>query len=387
MKYLIGLIIVALVIWGGYTLLQDAGTGGNTIKIGLSAPLTGEAASLGEGFAAGAKLAVKEINDAGGIDGRKIELIIEDDQCSSKGVNAITKLVEVDRVVAMVGPLCSAAAGPGLPIAQEAGVPVIVIGSAPHLTVIGDFIYRNYPSDSFQGKFAADYIFNNLEKKKAAVVYVKNDWGQGIADVFMERFKELGGEIVHDEGVPQDTTDLRTTFTKVKAETPDVLYTPLYPAGGIAALKQIKELGIETTVVGGDAFAGEEIWQVPEAEGILYTVAKISNPEEFQAKVKEETGISPGTYTPFSYDAVKILAKVIEKVGTDQELIKAELARITYRDAVAVPLVEFDDKGDLKEAEFEVMMIKNGKAEAVMKKDGDTMKKDDDVMEKKDDTE
>lgn len=363
MKIIIGIIIVIAVVLVGYNILRGPTTE-EPIKIGLSSPMTGEAASLGEGFSAGAQFAVKEINDAGGIKGRKIELIIEDDQCSSRGVNAITKLVEIDKVTAIVGPLCSAAAGPGLPVAQKAGVPVLVVGSAPHLTKIGDYIFRNYPSDAFQGKFAAEYIFNTLNKKKVAVMYTNNDWGAGINGVFVERFKQLGGQVLYDEAVTQDSSDLRTVIAKAKATKPEVIYFPAYPTNGVAGLKQMKELGITVPIIGGDGFDAEEIWRVPEAEGLLYTVAKTNYPEEFQKRVKAATGKEANViYTAYAYDAVKIFEAVIGKVGTDRKAIRDELARTIYKEAIAVPVVEFDEQGDLKEATFEVRVVKNGKPE------------------------
>ena len=271
-KWVIGVLVVVAIIavaYGAYNKKGGAPVEAAPIKIGLSSPMTGEAASYGEGFSAGAELAVREINEAGGINGSLIELIIEDDQCSAKGVNAVSKLVTVDAVTAIVGPMCSAAAGPGLPIAQNAGVPVIVVGSAPHLTKVGDYIFRDYPSDAFQGKFAAEFLYNDLGKRKAAIIYTKNDWGMGIQEVFAKRFVELGGEVVYNEGVVQDSTDLRTQLTKAKEAGPDVLYFPVYPQNGAAGFKQAKELGLEATIVGGDSFEGEETWQIPEAEGIF----------------------------------------------------------------------------------------------------------------------
>ena len=179
-KIIIGIVAVVLIVVGISYFSKNSSqpTSKEPIKIGLVAPMTGEAASYGEAAFGGATLAVKEINDAGGIKGRKIELVVEDDRCSSAGANAISKLVSIDNVTAFIGPVCSASAGPGLPIAQNDKTPVIIIGaSAPALTKIGDYIFRNYPSDTFQGKFAAEFVYNTLGKKKTAVIFVKNDWG------------------------------------------------------------------------------------------------------------------------------------------------------------------------------------------------------------------
>ena len=362
-KIIIGIVAVVLIVVGISYFSKNSSqpTSKEPIKIGLVAPMTGEAASYGEAAFGGATLAVKEINDAGGIKGRKIELVVEDDRCSSAGANAISKLVSIDNVTAFIGPVCSASAGPGLPIAQNDKTPVIIIGaSAPALTKIGDYIFRNYPSDTFQGKFAAEFVYNTLGKKKTAVIFVKNDWGQGIRDIFVERYKQLGGEIVYDEGVIQDATDLKTQITKAKTTNPDILYFPVYPKNGVAGLKQIKQLGLTATVVGGDISFEKSIIELPEAEGVLYTEGKTNNPADFQAKVKQVSGKNTNIVAPYAYDAIKILVKVMEKVGTNQKSIRDELAKIVYRDSIAIPIVEFDVNGDLKAAEFVVKVIRKG---------------------------
>lgn len=376
-KVVIGVVVlVALGFWG-YQSMQKAPAQNEVkvnpketgpIKIGVALPLTGEAAAYGEASIGGAQLAVKEINDAGGINGRMIELIIEDDTCApAGGATAVQKLVEANKVTALVGPLCSAAAGAGLPIAQSNGVPAIVIGSAPNLTKIGDYIFREYPSDSFQGKYIADFVYNTLGKKKVASIYVKNDWGQGVNDVFVARFKELGGEVVANESVLQDSRDLRTAVLKVKTSKPEAIFFPVYPGNAVAGLKQMKDAGLNVPIISGDVFADESIWKVKESAGVIYVQAKTNNPEDFQSKVKalDTTGKVTviNVFAPYTYDAVKIFAKAIEKVGTDKVAIKNEMAKMSYA-GLAVPLVEFDENGDLKVAQYEILVIKNGKPEA-----------------------
>ncbi len=369
-KTIIWLIIVLIVIVGGYFLIKgNQPTSTEPIKIGLSTPLTGEGASFGEAMLGGAQLAVKEINDAGGILGRQVELVVEDDKCNSTGASVFQKLIEIDKVVAITGPICSAAAGPGVPIAQKAGIPVVLNGaSAPGLTKVGDYIFRDYFSDAFQGKFAAEYFFNTLKKNKAAVIYVKNDWGQGIKEVFVNRFKEIGGQVVFEEGVVQDMKDFRTLLVKAKAANPDSFYLPIYPANAAGALKQIVELGIKLPVLGGDAFGAEEVFRIKEAQGVLYVEIKTTAPEDFLAKVKSVTGKTPLSFTPFAYDAVKIVAEAIRQAGsTDGKAIRDKLATMVYKDSVATPTIEFDSNRELKSPDYNVMIINNGQAEKYTK--------------------
>ncbi len=355
------IVIIVLIIWGIIALEDNTSKETGPIKIGVSLPLTGEAASYGEGGMGGLQLALKEINETRGADARKIELIIEDDQCDSTGSTVFNKLVNVDKVVAIIGPLCSAAAGPAIPVAQNAGIPTIIWASAPNLTQTGDFIFRTYPSDSFQGIFSAEHIKNTLGKSKVAIVYVKNDWGQGLHDVFVKKFTELGGTIVFDEGVAQDTKDLKTIMSKVKAANPDLVYYPMYPAGAIAGLKQAKTIGLNVPFFSGDAFDTNEVL-VPESEGVQYSIFKVNNPDEFTAKVKELTGgKTTNLMTPLTYDGLKILVSIIDKVGTDNKAIQAELAKLSYK-GVSLPLIELGADRELKAADFVIKEIKGGKA-------------------------
>ena len=369
LQIIIGIIIIIVIV---VLVVVFSGEKGEkeTIKIGVILPLTGEAASAGENSLAGIVLAVKEVNDKGGILGRKIELIIEDDKCSSEGVNAMNKLINIDKVVAVLGPACSASGGPALPIVQENKIPAVITASAPHLTKIGDYIFRVYPSDTFQGEFAAEYIFNELEKKKVAVIYVKNDWGQGLRDVFVQKFKELGGEIISDDAVTQETKDFRTQLTKIKSSEAEILYFPVYPANGIAAFKQIKELGFDIPVIGADSFSWEEVIKSDYGDGILFTLAKFDTPEDFKSKINSLSGyenLEVMYAAPLYYDAAKVMLEAIEKAGKlDKQSIRDALARTSYK-GVSLPLIEFDDNGDIKTAVYEVQIIRDKKSETYEK--------------------
>ncbi len=356
-----GILVVVLLAIGWWAVRGDRERESGPIRIGASLPLTGEAASLGEQMKAGLDVALKEINDAGGLGGRLVEIVYEDDKCSNAGASTFNKLISIDNVVAIIGPLCSAAAGPAVPIAEQSNVPTLLWASAPALTA-GEYIFRTYPSDSFQGKFSAEYIFNVLGKKKVAVLYVKNDWGQGLTDVFVERFGELGGAVSLSEGMDQNSTDVRTTLLKIKATAPEALFAPLYPAGGTAAVKQMKQLGLSIPVIGGDAYGAEEFVSTPEAAGTLFTEGKF--PEQsaaFKEKIKSITGFESGVFTPLAYDTLKVLARVIERVGTNSQDIKEGLTQVSFTGGLSSPLIEFDQRGDLKQAEFTVKIVEGGK--------------------------
>ncbi len=361
------LFILAVLLIAGCNSNQDNNVVETTspIKVGFMAPLSGEATSYGQNSIAGAQLAVNEFNAKGGVNGRKIELIAEDDKCSAEGVNAIQKLINLNDVTGIIGPACSGSGGPALPIAQAAGVPTVIISaSAPHLAKIGDYIFRIYPSDAFQGKYAAEFMYNTLGKKKVAIVYVQNDWGQGIKEVFIKRFEELGGEVVLDAGVAQDARDFKTEITKMKTNGAEIAYIPLYPASGIAAVKQMKELNVNIPIFGGDSFAGDEFIKSEYTDGVIYSVAVVNTPEDFKARVRSVSGfenLNPNLFASLGYDAANVLLNGIKRAGTDKVAIKNVLQQ-TSMQGVSTELIEFDQDGDLKKAEYEVKVVKNKEA-------------------------
>lgn len=364
MKKIIWLVVLVLILIVIYAVSGGSPKGDETgpIKIGYVGPLTGELASVGEPGAGGAELAVKEINDAGGVLGRQLELIEEDDACSAKGLNAITKLVQVDKVVAITGPDCSPSAGPGVPVAQEAGVPVVIRwASAPGLTFIGDYVFRVYPSDAAQGVFVSHALIEKFKVQKAAILYVQNDWGKGLHDVFVKAYPELGGTVVYDEGILPDASDLRTQLEKVKASGAQAIFFPVFPTQAVPGLKQAKELGLKMPIIGGDAFDADEILKAPSAEGVYYLIGQVDNAADFQAKVTEVTGKKSDKITAaMAYDGVKVIAAAIAKAGsTSGAAVRDALAATNYN-GISAPTISFDQNGDLKDPRILIKQVKNG---------------------------
>ena len=365
MKWILGIIIVLLVVWGIYSAVQEPKQAtGEPIKIGFIGPLTGDASSIGTVNRAGVELAVEEVNKAGGVNGRPLEMIYEDGQCNAKAaVSAANKLINVDKVPVIIGGLCSTETAAFGPTAMQNKVIAFAYGSsAPKLNELGKYFFRSYPSDAFQGKFGAEYAYNDLGAKKVAVLYHISDYGTGIKDVFEQRFKELGGEIVVEEGAPQESRDYRTALSKIKNSNPDLIYMPTYPDGAIVAVKQAQELGIKTKLLGADAWDDPNLQKEVSGRGDLVFTAVVNlSPEDFKAKVLAKTGgdqVPLGT--PNAYDNVKIIAQVMKKVGLDTDKIQEELHKIKY-DGISGH-IEFYANGDLAVANYVVKRIENGKS-------------------------
>jgi branched-chain amino acid transport system substrate-binding protein len=361
---------VAVILCGGlsYYFSDAFSRESGAIKIGLSLPLTGEAASYGEASRAGFELALKEINDAGGINGRPLALIYEDDKCDSSGASVFQKLISIDHVTAIIGPLCSAAAGPAVPIASSANIPTLLVASAPGLTGGDDSIFRDYPSDSMQGSFIADYVYKNLGKHSAAILYVKNDWGAGLEQVFKKRFMELGGTIVFDDGAPQDATDVRSMVTKMKLSKPDVIFLPAYPSLAINVLKDMHDLGMKIPVIGGDALVGDEFLKSGIANGVLVVTGSVNNPDAFQARIhaREGDNVAISIFTPVAYDALSVLAQVMREKGTNASAVIDGLKKLHYTKGVSFPEISYDHNGDLLSATYDVNIVRGTKLEKVV---------------------
>ena len=337
------------------------------IKIGVIAPLSNEAVTIGEAVAAAVTISADEINAEGGINGRQIELIIEDGQCSGKPASdAANKLINADNVVAIIGGTCSAETSAFVDQSENAQIPTVsYCSSAPALTDAGDYFFRTYPSDSFEGVYAAQIMKNDLGVNKVAVLYTNDDWGVGIQETFINEFESLGGEVVNVESFPKSGRDFRTQLAKIKANNPDGIYFPGFTEASIPAVNQIQEIGFDDdfVVFGANAWADPKIWEeVGEAgEGAMYITSRTPESSEFDAKLVA-AGATPTLCAPQAYDTVKIVAETIRKVGTKGEDIKNELYKTNYQGGVSSDQITFDENGDLLGAEYEVYVVQSGKA-------------------------
>ncbi len=337
------------------------------IKLGFVAPLTGDAAGLGENMKVAMQIAIDEINAKDGIKGRKLEVVYEDGKCNAKdAVSAGTKLIEIDKVAAIVGGLCSGETLAMAPLAEKAKVPLISSSSTnPKITDAGDYIFRFIPSDLFQGVYAADYLTKTKGLKKIALLSCLSDWCVGLRDVFKKQAEANGATIVAEESFKPDARDLRSQLTKIKATKPDALYFPSMTEGALVGFKQMKELGVKTLVLGGD---GWDDVKIPNegggsVEGGQYTItANRSLPDSFTSEMKKRNADKDlNTYSPRVYDIVNVLAGIMGKVGTDGTKIKNELYNIKNYQGIADEY-SLDKNGDVETAKFIIKEFKGGKA-------------------------
>lgn len=333
---------------------------GEPIKIGGLAPLTGSVAVYGTANQNGANLAFKEINAAGGIlDGRLIEFNTLDEKGdTTEAVNGFNKLMG-QGVVALLGDVTSK---PTLAVADEAataGLPMITAtATAAAVTDAGDNIFRVCFLDPFQGMTMANFAADNLGAKTAAVLYnTGDDYSQGLAQAFKETAEAKGITVTSFEGYGEDDKDFKSQLTSINQKKPDVIFLPDYYAKVALIAAQVKEIGCEAIMLGGDGW-----------DGVLTTVASpevvegayfcnhysIDDPnEKTQAFVKNYEATyneKPNSFAALAYDTAYILADAIDRAGsTESEAIIKALAETSYEGVTGK--ITFNEKGDpIKEA-------------------------------------
>ena len=357
MKKLLLAIIAVLIIIGLYFGLRPPQpTSTEPIKIGVLYPLTLEAAAWGDPAKRGAELAIKEINDAGGVAGRQLQAIYEDSQCNPTiGVNAANKLINLDQIKFIVGDICSPVVMPMAPIAEKNKVIVIAQGSSPNITQAGDYIFRNWPSDEYQGEVMARFTLNDLSFRRLAVLVETQEYTLGLANAFIENFEKLGGKIVIKEAFNTRDRDFRTQLLKIKSANVDAIYISTTIAYGKIA-RQMKELNTTLPILGGDAVGTKEVLEDAggSLEGAYYSFPFFDEKSEVIQNFQRKHAALFGAESPLvnvsahGYDAVKLLAKALNqcdpKFTTD--CMKNELYQIKNFPGVSGETT-FDQNGDV----------------------------------------
>ncbi|MFA6064403.1 MAG: ABC transporter substrate-binding protein [archaeon] len=370
-KIVIGVIIIlAIVLVEGAVAINFSSSTGlfalpaeKEILIGVIQPLTGNAANFGQSGKAALLLAQEEINSNGGINGNKIKLIFEDSHCSSEAATtAAQKLIEVDRVSAIIGGNCSSETLAIAPIAEKAKVLVLSNGSSsPAISDSGDYIFRDYPSDSVSGKIAAEYAYNVLGARSAAILYWQSNWPMGIKKVFKETFENLGGKVILEDSFSTGSIDMKTQLTKIKNSKVDVVYFLAMTTESLTGVQQAKQIGLETQMIGGEPWDDQALWDSAKdaGEGKIFVAPKASENEWFINELtKQNTQNIPGAAQ--AYDALKIIANAITKCGTNGTCEKDYLYAMPEYNGISGK-IQFDSKGDLKNPLFTIKKIENGK--------------------------
>lgn len=304
----------------------EAGSGVNTneIRIGQFGSMTGSEATFGQSTDKGIRLAFDAKNAAGGVKGRKLVLITEDNQGKPEEAAALVKkLITQDKVVTILGEVASTRSRAAAPIAQQYKVPMISPSSTnPKVTQVGNYIFRVCFIDPFQGSVMARFGHDHLKLKKVAVLKdLKSDYSLGLSEFFIKKFKELGGQVVAEQTFQSGDQDFKAQLTQIRGSNPDGIFIPAYYTEVGLIARQARELGIKAVLLGGDGWGSQKLFEIGQAavEGSYFsnhyaTESTNTATQEFVKRYQEKyKGEIPDGLAAAGYDAALILIQALEK--------------------------------------------------------------------------
>lgn len=331
-----------------------------TIDIGFIGSLTGQGSLTGIQSLAAAQLAVDDLNALGGIHGKTIRLFSEDGGCTREGGNqAAQKLVDRG-VYGIVGGLCSAESTGLIDVIDSYMIPTIsYCSSATNLSGASDYFFRVYPSDIFQGVYAADYIKNSLDIQDVSIVYIDDAWGQSLREVFTDSFTEQGGTIASEYTLTDDPLSIENMWKDIMGDNVDLVYFLGFDEGTHFALSHLN--GDEDFILfGADGWDNVDLWSrldVPYMN-VLYTVVDTSEYQlAFAEKMKARGIYNIASCVPQAYDAIKVLANAFSQNMDDPMNITPFLRDMNYTQGVSKRQINFDDKGDISQTRYVVKKV------------------------------
>jgi branched-chain amino acid transport system substrate-binding protein len=314
---------------------------GDTIKIGGNLELSGAVASYGSSINDGAELAIKEINDAGGINGKQIEYIVKDNKSeSSEATSVAINLVTQEGVVAMVAPATSGNTQATVQIANDNKVPIVTgSGTNELITVnedgsVNEYAFRTCFIDPFQGIVAANFATDELKAKNVAIYTdSSSDYAKGLAAAFKAQLEENGGKVVKEEAYVADDVDFKSTLTNLKGANPDFIFIPGYYEEVGLIVKQARELGITVPLMGADGWDSPTLLELAGADALNNTYItnhySSGDPDDkiqdFVKAFEAENGSAPNAFHALGYDTIYYLKDAIERAGdnvTGEEIAK-----------------------------------------------------------------
>lgn len=348
-----------------------SGGSGDAILVGEFASLTGKEATFGISSHEGTQLAIEEINASGGVLGKQIKLITEDDQSKAgEPANVVNKLISKDGVVAVLGEVASSRSLEAAPICQQNSIPMISPASTnPKVTETGDYIFRVCFIDPFQGTVMANFATNTLKAKKVAVFTdVKSDYSKGLAKFFKEGFTKAGGTIAAELDFNGGDKDFKGQLTAIKNAAPDAVFVPGYYTDVALICIQAKQLGLNVPLFGGDGWESETLVKIggKDVEGHYFSTHYASDAASpkvtafVEAYKKRYNGKVPDAMAALGYDSAMFLADAIKRAGTTEgPKLRDALAATKEFDAVTGKMAMNAQRDAVKAAV--ILQVKDGK--------------------------
>ncbi|MDQ3472453.1 MAG: ABC transporter substrate-binding protein [Acidobacteriota bacterium] len=355
---------------------QPSGGGDDKVRIGVFMSLTGDTANFGISSTNGIKMAADEVNATGGINGKQIELLVQDDRSdASEAATIVTKFVTQDQVHAILGEVASSRSIAAAPIAQNAKIPMLTPSSTnPEVTRKGDYIFRSCFIDPVQGAAIAQFAARTLNAKRGALmVDRKNDYSTGLEKVINDVFTRLGGQIVVTQSYQAADQDFNAQITSIKGANPDVIFVPGYYGDVGLFAKQARDKGITVPIVGGDGWDSPSLYQIGGAALNGCYFSNHYSPDDadplvqkFVNDYKSRFGTVPDALAATAYDAALIMFDAIKRANSlEGTAIRNALAatkdfpgvtgKVTFnenRDAVKpIVMIKIEDGGKFVVAE------------------------------------
>lgn len=363
-------LLVAAALWSAVTLSAQ-----EPIKIGEFASLTGKEAGFGNESHNGTLLAVEEINAAGGVLGRQLQLITEDNQSKpGESATVVKKLISREKVVAILGEVASSRSLEAAPIAQAAKIPMVAPSSTnPRVTEAGNYVFRVCFIDPFQGTVLAKFVKDTLKLKRVAIMTsVSSAYSVGLTKFFKERFTADGGTIVAEQKYNEGDKDFRAQLTAIKAAGAEAIFASGYYTEAALITAQARQLGLNVPLFGGDGWDNPALLEIGGAamEGTYFsTHFAADNPspavQGFIERFKKRfNGTTPGAMACLGYDSVLVLADAIKRAGsTEPAKVREALAQTKDFEAVS-GRTTIDAKRNASKAAA-MLTIKGGKYQFV----------------------
>jgi branched-chain amino acid transport system substrate-binding protein len=357
--------LVAVLSVGGLALLSACGgektPGAEGIQVGFFGALTGPTATFAVSGKNGSALGAEEINAAGGVLGKRIEFVVEDDRGeASEAASVVSKLITRDHVVALIGENASSRTLAAAPIAQSYGVPIISPSSTNvDVTKKGDYVFRVCFIDSYQGGVLSSFAFRTLKARTAAIlVDARNDYSVGLAAAFREGFEKEGGRVVGELKYAEGDSDFSAQLTAIRGLHPDVLVVPGYYTDAGLVARQARSLGVGATLLGADGWDSPKLAEIggPAVEGSYFSNHySVDDPSpavrRFVVAYNKRYGADPDSIAALSYDAVRLLADAIRRAGsTEGKRVRDALADTKDFEGVTGRITMDADRNPIKPA-------------------------------------
>ena len=342
------------------------------IAIAVAGPMTGPVATIGDQMKRGAEAAAAAINEAGGVLGRNVKIVIEDDVCDPKQAVAVANLIVGQQIKFVDGHACSGSSIPASDVYSDNKVLMMSPASTnPALTEKGyPTIMRDFPRDDSQGAFVAPWIAKNFAGKKIAVVHDKSAYGKGLATIVKDTLNKLGVKEVMFEGINPGEKDYSALVSKLKATGAEfVYYGGYHPEAGLI-VRQAADQGYKFQLMSDDGLATAEFWPIagPAGEGTLFTFAADPRRSATSAKALEQfkaQGYSPEGFTLFSYGVIQAIVEGIKRAGSDDPVKVAQALESGQPVDTVLGPIAFDAKGDVKDPHFDINQWHDGKYAAI----------------------